>query len=109
MKQERLTPSFTEKCYQLVARIPHGKVTTYKLIANALGSNAYRAVGTAMKNNPDAPKVPCHRVIATNGALGGYAYGAQKKAALLRAEGIVIKNGHICNLEQVLWQPSKHR
>lgn len=99
--------SFTERCYRLIADIPAGKVTTYKLVAEALGSRAYRAVGTAMKRNPCAPQVPCHRVINSDGRVGLYARGASRKTALLKAEGIIIKNGFVCNLAEVLWKPPK--
>ncbi|MDP3640290.1 MAG: MGMT family protein [Nanoarchaeota archaeon] len=63
---------FERKVYALCRKIPEGKVTTYKSIAEALGTKAYRAVGQALKKNPYAPQVPCHRVIATDGSLGGY-------------------------------------
>lgn len=76
-------------------RFQKGKVTTYKALAHHLRSKAYRAVGTACKKNPNAPYVPCHRVIASSGAVGSYAYGTQKKKALLISEGISIINNHI--------------
>src|SRR3989344_4398590 len=85
--------SFDEKCYSLLARIPRGKVTTYKEIAEAMQSRAFRAVGQAMKRNPDAPIVPCHRVVSSSGRLGGYAFGLKRKIAILEEEGIKIKNG----------------
>lgn len=87
--------SFSEKCYQILKRVPKGKVTTYKSIAKALNSKAYRAVGTAMKNNPDAPEVPCHRVIKSDGNIGEYAHGADKKLKMLKDEGINIVNNKI--------------
>ena len=55
--------NFNEKVWQLTKKIPKGKVTTYKLIAQKLKTKAYRAVGQALKRNPHAPKVPCHRVV----------------------------------------------
>ncbi len=87
--------SFNENCYALLRKVPRGKVTTYKAIANALGSKAYRAVGNAMNKNPYAPKVPCHRVINSNGNIGGFALGKNKKINILNSEGIVIKSGKI--------------
>jgi len=86
---------FSERCYQILKEVPKGKVTTYKILANVLGTKAYRAVGSAMKNNPYAPRVPCHRVIKSNGEIGEYAFGVQKKIALLEKEGIEIKNNKI--------------
>jgi len=86
---------FNKRCYSLLARVPKGKVTTYKAIAEALNCKAYRAVGNAMNKNPYAPRVPCHRVIAADGCLGGFASGVKKKAAMLRREGVVIEKGKI--------------
>jgi len=82
-------------CYRLAKQIPRGKVSTYKAIAHALGTNAYRAVGNAMHNNPFAPSVPCHRVVKSNGNVGGFANGTKKKIELLRSEGVDIKDGKI--------------
>ena len=56
-------PEFYEKCYAILRKVPKGKVTTYKEIASALNSKAYRLVGSAMHNNPYSPQVPCHRVV----------------------------------------------
>jgi len=94
--------NFYEKCYELLKQIPKGKVTTYKEIAKALNTEAYRAVGSAMKNNPDPVKVPCHRVVKTDGSLGGYAYGEIKKKSLLKEEGVKVKNGKIVDFETIL-------
>ena len=73
-----------------------GRVSTYKLIAASIGHpRAFRAVGTALSVNPFAPHVPCHRVIASDGGLGGFNgrkglsdSEVQRKAAMLRAEGV---------------------
>jgi methylated-DNA-[protein]-cysteine S-methyltransferase len=91
--------TFAQKCYSLVRKVPEGKVTTYKSLANELGTRAYRAVGSAMAKNPDIPKTPCHRVVASDGTLGGYALGIQRKIALLKKEGVGVKNNKI-NLEK---------
>lgn len=95
--------SFQEKCYTFLKRVPRGKVTTYKELARALNSKAYRAVGTAMNKNPYAPKVPCHRVINSNGQVGGFASGTNKKIKLLKAEGIQIKEGRV-DLKKYLYK-----
>lgn len=74
--------------YRVTARIPRGSTRTYAQIARAVGRpTAARAVGTALHRNP-YPKhlVPCHRVIRSDGTLGGYAHGLDKKKALLRKE-----------------------
>ncbi|MDB5266836.1 MAG: hypothetical protein JWN89_651 [Parcubacteria group bacterium] len=68
--------SFKERVYAVASKIPRGKVATYGQIARLAGSSgAARAVGLCMKNNPDTKKVPCHRVVASDGSLTGYAYG----------------------------------
>lgn len=87
--------AFSERCYALLRKVPRGKVTTYKDLAHALGCKAYRAVGNAMHKNPYAPEVPCHRVIASSGKLGGFASGVKKKIALLKKEGVEVKKGRI--------------
>jgi len=87
--------SFNERCYKILRKVPKGKVTTYKEIARALRSKAYRAVGNAMNKNPYSPEVPCHRVIKSNGEVGGFASGVKKKIRLLKKEGIEIKRGKI--------------
>lgn len=86
---------FNGRCYAVLRKVPRGKVTTYKEIATALHSKAYRAVGSAMNKNPYAPKVPCHRVVNSDGSLGGFASGPKKKAAMLKKEGVEIKKGKI--------------
>lgn len=98
------TKSFSSQCYELLKKVPRGKVTTYKLLAHALKTKAYRAVGTAMNKNPYAPAVPCHRVVKTNGEVGGFAHGTRKKIEMLKKEGIPIKNGKIENMEMFLYK-----
>ena len=65
---------------------------------------AARAVGRALHINPHAPRVPCHRVIASDGTLHGYAGGLRKKARLLRAEGVEVRKGRV-DLEKYRWRP----
>ena len=86
---------FTKKVYKKLEKVPKGKVTTYKDLAESIGAKAYRAVGNALNKNPHAPKVPCHRVIKSNGEIGGFAKGTRQKMVLLGKEGIVIKKGKI--------------
>lgn len=82
---------FFERCYALLRKVPRGKVTTYKALAEALGTKAYRAVGQAMNRNPYAPQVPCHRVVASDGSIGGFAHGTKKKIEMLKKEGVVCR------------------
>lgn len=100
-KNKHLT--FNEQCYELLKLIPKGKVTTYKSIANALNTKAYQAVGNAMANNPNPIIVPCHRVVKTNGELGEFALGTEKKIALLYEEGISISNNKVNNFQDVFY------
>lgn len=95
--------TFADDVYQLTQQVFKGKVTTYKAIAEALGTKAYRAVGQVLHVNPYAPKVPCHRVVAFDGSLHGFASGLQKKALMLRQEGIDVKNGKV-DLDRYLFE-----
>ena len=96
--------SFNESCYKILKRVPAGKVTTYKELARALGSEAYRAVGNAMNKNPYAPVVPCHRVVKSDGSLGGFARGSRKKTELLSREGVTISKGRVIDFEEKLFR-----
>ena len=82
------TKSFREKVMAVVGKIPKGKVLTYKQVAEKAGSpRAARAVGSILKNNFD-PAIPCHRVIRTDGGMGGYNRGGKdKKLEILKKEG----------------------
>ncbi len=96
--------NFREECYNLVKKIPRGKITTYKEIAKALGSKGYRAVGNALNNNPNLISVPCHRVVKSNGEVGGYVKGVQQKIELLKSEGIPIENNKIVDFEKYFFK-----
>lgn len=87
MKQH---PDFFQKVWRACAAIPKGETRTYAWIARRIGHpGAARAVGTALKMNPFAPRIPCHRVVRSDGGMGGYSGegGIEKKRRLLRAEG----------------------
>jgi len=96
--------SFNEKCYSILVKVPKGKVTTYKEIARKLNSKAYRAVGNAMNKNPYAPKVPCHRVVKSNGEVGGFAFGVKKKIEMLKKEGVYIDKNNKIDLKEYLFK-----
>lgn len=100
--------SFRKQVYKLTQNVPEGKVTTYKAIAQALNTQAYRAVGSALANNPDTTTTPCHRVINSDLRIGGYMglRDNNKKEALLRAEGVCIHNGRV-HPSCVLTQPKE--
>ena len=93
---------FEKRVYNVCKCIPKGKLATYKDIANALNTGAYRAVGNALNKNPNWPKVPCHRVVNSDGRVGGFARGKGEKINLLKQEGIEVKHGKISNLSQYL-------
>jgi len=87
--------SFKERVLEVVRKIPKGKVLTYKEVAKLAGRpKAWRAVGNILNKNRDT-KIPCHRVIKSNGEISGYREGTKKKITLLKKEGIIIKNGKI--------------
>ncbi len=98
----KMQPGFGQQVWHLTSQIPRGRVTTYGILAQKLGSRACRAVGNALNRNPRWPDVPCHRVVKSTGEVGGFAYGTKKKIALLREEGIESSNGRIVNFERHL-------
>jgi methylated-DNA-[protein]-cysteine S-methyltransferase len=100
--------TLANKAYQLLRKVPSGRVTTYKALAQALGTKAYRAIGQAMRHNPYAPEVPCHRVVASNGTIGGFmgklgGDEIDKKVELLRNEGVEIVNYRIRDFDKLLY------
>jgi len=96
--------SLRDRCYRLVCRIPKGKVTSYKEVAEALGIRGYRLVGMLLSRNPEPVKIPCHRVVKSNGEVGGYIMGVDKKVELLRSEGIPVKNGRIVDFQRYFFR-----
>lgn len=94
--------------WQLLLDIPEGKVSTYKAVATKLKLKNPRNVGYMLKQNEDAPEIPCHRIIQSSGMIGGYAGEAlgenvKKKLKLLKKEGVVFNNkGKIEDSSRVL-------
>jgi len=85
-KKIRIT-EFEKKVYAACQTVPYGETRTYAWIAQKIGRpRACRAVGNALHKNPFAPAVPCHRVIRSDGTIGGFAAGTAKKIRLLGAE-----------------------
>ena len=92
--------------YDLLLKIPAGKVSTYGDLARALGNpSASRAIGRILGENPNPIKVPCHRVVMSNGQIGGYAYGTARKRQLLEKEGVSLTNGIVQNFKNVRVYP----
>ena len=101
--------SFREEVYQLIRKIPVGKVVTYGQVAQLVGHpKAARAVGLFMRTNPDAPRTPCHRIVASDGRLTGYSggNGIPTKREMLLKEGVFF-NGEKVDLERSLWNPKR--
>ena len=94
--------NFNQRVYNLCKKIPKGRVSTYKLIATKLKTNAYRAVGNALNKNPYAPVVPCHRVVNSDGRVGGFAKGTKAKIRMLEKERIKIKKNKIVDFKKIL-------
>jgi len=103
MKQTPLAKS----CYSLLKKIPKGRITTYKELAHALNTKAYRAIGQILKKNPSQRTISCYRVIKSNGEIGGYCGSSpkniKKKIALLKKDNIHAENNKI-NLDKYLFK-----
>ena len=91
-------------CFELLKKIPKGRVTTYKIIAKKLSTNGYRAVGKIVGLNPNAPLVPCHRVVKSSGEVGGYAFGVDNKIKILKEEGVEVVDGKVKNFANLIYE-----
>ena len=90
---------FEKKVYAACSRIRQGKVSTYAEIAKAVGSpRAARAVGNALNKNRNK-RVPCHRVVCSDGGIGGFAHGSRNKKKVLEREGVKVVRGRIKDFE----------
>jgi len=113
-------PQHHWRVYDLIQQIPVGKVTTYKVICDTLGEGSPRSVGTALANNPFAPFIPCHRIIASNRTIGGFCGEKPKsgsknrptmshcdwKLRMLRLEGVKFDHqGRLVGPSLAMWQP----
>ena len=96
--------NFNRRCYEKISLIPKGMVSTYAEVAKSLNSNAYRAVGNAMARNPHLIVIPCHRIVKSDGSLGGYVLGTSKKSSLLKKEGVYIKNNQVVGFRNKLYK-----
>jgi methylated-DNA-[protein]-cysteine S-methyltransferase len=104
MAPNRTPRPFSERVYARLLQIPEGRVTTYAELARSLGIKGARAVGQALNKNPNAPRVPCHRVVRSDGSIGGYAGGVKKKVSLLSTEGIQISESGVENFDKVFFR-----
>lgn len=93
------------RVYKKLLQVPKGKVTTYGELAKAVGlENGQRVIGQIMNRNPFPVVIPCHRVVKSDGKVGGYFYGEQVKSKMLSDEGIQIKNGKIEDWEKTVFR-----
>ena len=94
-----------EKVYKKLLQVPKGKITTYGELAKAVGlQNGQRAIGKIMNKNPYPVIIPCHRVVSSNGTVGGYAFGQDVKTNMLAKEGIKIHNGKILDFGKIIYR-----
>lgn len=94
--------------YDLLLKIPAGRVTTYGDLAKAVGNpSASRVIGRILGENPNPIRVPCHRVVMSDGQVGGYAYGTSKKKQLLEDEGILFVNEIVQNFKNIRVYPQR--
>jgi len=94
-----------EKVYKKLLEVPKGKITTYGELAKAVGlKNGQRTIGRIMNKNSYPIIIPCHRVVKSNGKVGGYATGENIKTKILSHEGINIYNGKIMNFKKILYR-----
>ena len=83
-----------EKVFSLLREIPKGRVTTYKALSVKCNTSP-RAIGKILKSNEDPINIPCYKVVMSDGKLGGYSGGIQKKILLLKRDGIKIENNRV--------------
>jgi methylated-DNA-[protein]-cysteine S-methyltransferase len=106
MVKERKPTVFENRVYEVVSQIPRGKISTYRDIARVLSIASPRAICQALRRNPYAPQVPCHRVVCADGRIGGF-YGEtagsliEQKMRMLREEGVILHEDRI-DLEKCL-------
>ncbi len=87
----------------LLLKIPKGKVSTYKSLAEAMSTKAYRYIGQLLSKNPEPNKYPCYKVVNSNGKLGGFVYGNTDKIKRLKLDGIKVEKGKIVKFEQIFY------
>lgn len=98
--------NFSEKVLEIIKKVPKGKVTTYKEIGKQFHKKGqiYRAVGRALNQNTQPVIIPCHRVVKSDGSIGGYSRGIQKKILLLKKEGVEVKNNKIVDFKKKIFK-----
>ena len=98
----RKTTAFEQKVYDAISRIPLGRVSTYAEVGKSIGCKSSQAIGQALRRNPFAPQVPCHRVISSSLTIGGF-FGKRsgteiaRKIKMLATEGVQFLNGKLAD------------
>ena len=93
-----------DKVYKKLLDVPSGKITTYGELAKAVGlKNGQRKIGQIMKNNPLPVVIPCHRVVKSDGTIGGHAFGVEIKVNMLSKEGVKISKSKILDYENKMF------
>lgn len=97
--------SLDKKTYKKLLEVPKGKITTYGELAKVIGlQNGQRVIGNIMNKNPYPSIIPCHRVVKSDGKVGGYAYGQKVKINMLLKEGLEIENGKIVDFKKKVYR-----
>lgn len=97
-----------KKIYRKLLQVPPGRITTYKELARSVGlDNGQRVIGQIMKKNPLPIIIPCHRVVKSDGDIGGYAFGIHIKKNLLLNEGIKTNKNKIVDFEKIKFEFKK--
>jgi methylated-DNA-[protein]-cysteine S-methyltransferase len=92
-----------KEIYKILMQVPKGRVTTYRELGKASGHHP-RAVGKLMNANPHAPRVPCHRVVMSDGSIGGFAGNVRAKIRLLKKEGVEVTNNKIVDFQNKFYR-----
>lgn len=99
----KFVTKFQHSVLDVIKEIPAGKLATYQTVAYAIGKpGAVRAVGNALNSNPQIGIIPCHRVVKSDGQIGGYRLGVKQKIHLLTEEGIEVIDNKIANFKNYL-------
>ncbi len=103
-KPDRPPTEFETRVYDAIRLIPKGKVTTYKGLGQYLSCGSAQAIGQALKRNPFAPEAPCHRVVRTDGSIGGFngqtgGKEISRKLRLLKEEGVTLSEKGLIAVE----------
>lgn len=97
--------NFQQKVYNFLTKIPPGKVTTYELLAKAVGKpKNWRQIGKILSQNKNQRNFPCYRVVKSNGEVGGYNCGEKAKTRLLKKDGFIVYNNRIKDFKKHLFR-----